>query len=162
MEEAFLLSKAKRYDIKGKKYINTPYKIYFEDIGLRKARLSFRQVEETHLMENIIYNELRYRGFMVDVGVIEAKDTINRKQERKQLEIDFVANKGNGRYYIQSAYEIPNEDKMTQETRPLDKTNDSFKKIIVVNKTIKPRITEKGYLIISFKKSLLDQNSLNL
>lgn len=162
MQEAFLLSKANRYDVKGKKYIGTPYKIYFEDVGLRNARLDFRQIEETHLTENIIYNELRYRGFNVDVGVVDTRENLNGISERRQLEIDFVANQGNKRYYIQSAYDIPNEDKMKQETKSLDKINDSFKKIIVVGKSMKPRRNEKGYLIIGVKEFLLDPNSLDL
>ncbi len=160
MQDAFILSKAKRYDIKGKKYINTPYKLYFEDLGLRNARLDFRQIEETHLMENIIYNELRYRGYNVDVGVVDTRESVDGTIERRQLEIDFVANQGNKRYYIQSAYDIPSEEKMNQETKSLDKANDSFKKIIVVGKSMKPRITEKGYSIIGIKEFLLDPNSL--
>lgn len=162
MQESFVLSKANRYDVKGKKYISTPYKIYFEDIGLRNARLDFRQIEETHLMENIIYNELRYRGYTVDVGVVDTREMVSGSYERRQLEIDFVANQGNKRYYIQSAYDIPNEQKMQQETKSLDKTKDSFKKIIVVGKTMKPRRNEKGYLIIGIKEFLLDANSLEL
>ncbi len=162
MQQAFMLSKVNRYDVKGKKYISTPYKIYFEDVGLRNARLDFRQIEETHLMENIIYNELRYRGYNVDVGVVDTRENIDGSSERRQLEIDFVANQGNKRYYIQSAYDIPNEDKMKQETKPFDKTNDSFKKIIVVGKSMKPRRNEKGYLIIGVKAFLLDPNSLEL
>lgn len=162
MQEAFILSKVKRYDVKGKKYIDTPYKIYFEDIGLRNARLDFRQIEETHLMENLIYNELRYRGYNIDVGVINTRETTNNLSERKQLEIDFVANQGNKRYYIQSAYDIPDEEKMNQETKSFDKVNDSFKKIIVINKDIRPRRSEKGYLIISIKEFLLNPNSLEL
>lgn len=162
MQQAFMLSKVNRYDVKGKKYINTPYKIYFEDVGLRNARLDFRQIEETHLMENIIYNELRYRGYNVDVGVIDTRENVDGSSQRRQLEIDFVANQGNKRYYIQSAYDIPNEDKMKQETKSFDKTNDSFKKIIVVGKNMKPRRNEKGYLIIGVKEFLIDPNSLEL
>lgn len=162
MQEAFILSKVKRYDVKGKKYIDTPYKIYFEDIGLHNERLDFRQIEETHLMENVIYNELRYRGYNIDVGVINTRETTNNLSERKQLEIDFVANQGNKRYYIQSAYDIPDEEKMNQETKSFDKVNDSFKKIIVINKDIRPRRSEKGYLIISIKEFLLNPNSLEL
>ena len=162
MQEAFMLSKVNRYDVKGKKYISTPYKIYFEDLGLRNARLDFRQIEETHLMENIIYNELRYRGYNVDVGVVDTRENVNGSRERRQLEIDFVANQGNKRYYIQSAYDIPDEDKMKQETKSFDKTNDSFKKIIVVGKSMKPRRNEKGYLLIGVKEFLLDPNSLDL
>ena len=162
MEEAFIVSKAKKYDVKGKKYINTPYKIYFEDVGLRNARLNFRQIEETNLMENIIYNELRYRGYNVDVGIIDIRENVNGSYERRQLEIDFVANQGNKRYYIQSAFDIPNEDKMKQETKSFDKTNDSFKKIIILGKSMRPRRTEKGYLLIGIKEFLLDPNSLDL
>ncbi len=162
MQQAFILSKVNKYDVKGKKYINTPYKIYFEDVGLRNARLDFRQIEETHLMENIIYNELRYRGYNVDVGFVETRENIDGTLKRKQLEIDFVANQGNKRYYIQSAYDIPNEEKMKQETKSLDNIDDSFKKIIVVSNSIKPRRNEKGYLIVGLKEFLLDPNSLEL
>lgn len=160
MQDAFIVSKVNRYDVKGKKYINTPYKIYFEDVGLRNAKLDFRQIENTHITENVIYNELRYRGYLVDVGVVETRETFNGVTERKQLEIDFVANIGSKRYYIQSAYDIPNEDKMMQETKSFDKTNDSFKKIIIVEKSMKPRRTEKGYLMMGVKEFLLDANSL--
>lgn len=162
MQQAFILSKVNKYDVKVKKYINTPYKIYFEDVGLRNARLDFRQIEETHLMENIIYNELRYRGYNVDVGFVETRENIDGTLKRKQLEIDFVANQGNKRYYIQSAYDIPNEEKMKQETKSLDNIDDSFKKIIVVRNSIKPRRNEKGYLIVGLKEFLLDPNSLEL
>lgn len=162
MQQAFILSKVNKYDVKGKKYISTPYKIYFEDVGLRNARLDFRQIEETHLMENIIYNELRYRVYNVDVGFVETRENIDGTLKRKQLEIDFVANQGNKRYYIQSAYDIPNEEKMKQETKSLDNIDDSFKKIIVVRNSIKPRRNEKGYLIVGLKEFLLDPNSLEL
>lgn len=162
MQDSFLISKVKRYDVKGKKYINTPYKIYFEDVGLRNARLNFRQVENTHIMENVIYNELRFRGYNVDVGVVEVRETQNGEVQRKQFEIDFIANQGSKRYYIQSAYDIPNEEKMEQETKSFDKTNDSFKKIIIVEKSMKPRRNEKGYLILGVKEFLLDSNSLEL
>lgn len=162
MQQAFILSKVNKYDVKGKKYINTPYKIYFEDVGLCNARLDFRQIEETHLMENIIYNELRYRGYNVDVGFVETRENIDGTLKRKQLEIDFVANQGNKRYYIQSAYDIPNEEKMKQETKSLDNIDDSFKKIIVVRNSIKPRRNEKGYLIVGLREFLLDPNSLEL
>lgn len=162
MQQAFILSKVNKYDVKGKKYISTPYKIYFEDVGLRNARLDFRQIEETHLMENIIYNELRYRGYNVDVGFVETRENIDGTLKRKQLEIDFVANQGNKRYYIQSAYDIPNEEKMKQETKSFDNIDDSFKKIIVVRNSIKPRRNEKGYLIVGLKEFLLDPNSLEL
>ena len=152
LKDSFLISKAKRYNVKGKHYIETPYKIYFEDIGLRNARLNFRQIEPTHLMENIIYNELRYRGYRVDVGVVEIREKNSEgKEQKKQLEIDFVANQGSKRYYIQSAYEIPNGEKWEQETRSFDKTNDSFKKIVIVERSTKPRRDEKGYVTMGVK-----------
>lgn len=163
MEDAFMLSCVKRYDIKGKKYIGSPYKIYFEDVGLRNARLNFRQIEPTHIMENIIYNELRYRGFQVDVGVVECREkNESGKEEKKQLEIDFIANRGSQRYYIQSAYELPNDEKWRQETRSFDKAGDSFKKIIVVERSMKPRRDDKGYVTMGVKEFLLNPNSLEL
>ncbi len=163
LEDVFLISKVKRYDVKGKRYIDTPYKVYFEDVGLRNARLNFRQIEPTHLMENIIYNELRYRGYNVDVGVVEVREKDeNGKEAKKQLEIDFVANQGSRRYYIQSAYEIPNDGKWEQETRSFDKTNDSFKKIIIVERSMKPRRNDKGYVTMGVKEFLLNANSLEL
>ncbi|MDE5598564.1 MAG: ATP-binding protein, partial [Lachnospiraceae bacterium] len=133
LEDAFVINKANRYDVKGRKYIGTPVKYYFEDVGLRNARLGFRQIEETHIMENIIYNELRSRGYSVDVGVVE-KRGINKagKAERKQLEIDFVANLGSKRYYIQSAFSMLTEEKQMQEKASFMRVNDSFKKIIIV------------------------------
>lgn len=160
LEESFMISCAKRYDVKGKKYINTPYKIYFEDVGLRNARINYRQYEKTHIMENIIYNELRYRGYKVDVGMVEIIDKIDGRNQKKQCEIDFIATLGSKKYYLQSAYDIPNEDKLRQETRSFDKTNDSFKKIIIVFPNTKPRRNEKGYLIMGIKEFLLDANSL--
>ncbi|MGN1047330.1 MAG: ATP-binding protein [Eubacteriales bacterium] len=161
MEDAFMLTLVKRYNVKGRKYIGTPYKIYFEDIGLRNARLNFRQIEGTHIMENIIYNELRYRGYQVDVGMVESreKDT-GGKDIRVQREIDFIATLGSKKYYIQSAYAIPDRAKYEQETAPFDKTTDSFKKIIIVEKSIKPRRDEKGYVMMGVKEFLLDKNSL--
>lgn len=163
MMESFLISKAKRYDVKGKRYIGTPFKVYFEDIGLRNARLDFRQIEPSHIMENIIYNELRYRGYNVDVGVVEIREkNAEGKEQRKQLEIDFIANQGSRRYYIQSAYEIPSADKWEQETKSFDRANDSFKKIIVVERTMKPRRDEKGYVTMGIKEFLLNDNSLEL
>ena len=161
LEDAFILSKVKRYDVKGKNYINTPYKIYFEDVGLRNAKLNFRQIEPTHLMENIIYNELKFRGYSVDVGVIEVK-TKNQEAKlcRTYLEIDFVANFGSNRYYIQSAYAIPDEDKKNQEMNSFNHTNDSFKKIILINESMQPRRDEKGYLMMGVKEFLLSNNSL--
>lgn len=162
LEEAFLISKVKRYDVKGKRYIDTPYKVYFEDVGLRNARLNFRQIEPTHLMENIIYNELRYRGYNVDVGVVEVRERKDGKETKKQLEIDFIANQGSKRYYIQSAYEIPNDAKWAQETRSFDKANDSFKKIIIVERSMKPRRDDKGYVMMGVKEFLLKENSLEM
>ena len=162
-EEAFLISTAKRYDLKGKKYINTPFKIYFEDVGLRNSLISFRQTEESHLMENIIYNELRYRGFKVDVGSVESYETNNEnKRIKKQFEIDFVASLGSKKYYIQSSYNIYDQAKLIQETNSFDKINDSFKKIIIVSQSIKPRRNEKGYLILDLQEFLLNENSLEL
>lgn len=162
LQDAFIINVAKRYDIKGKKYINSPYKIYFEDVGLRNAQLNFRQVEQTHLMENVLYNELRYRGYNVDVGVVEIRTKNDLgKETRKQLEIDFVANLGNKRYYLQSAYEIPDEKKWVQETKPFDHSMDSFKKIVIVNKTLKAKRDDHGYLMMGIKEFLLDQGSLD-
>ena len=161
LEDAFIIKTSKRYDVKGKKYISTPFKVYFEDVGLRNAQLDFRQIETTHIMENIIFNELRYRGFNVDVGVVESKTTSNGKTIRKSFEVDFVANLGRKRYYIQSAYDIPDNEKLKQETNSFDRIDDSFKKIIVVNRTMKARTTEKGYTIIGIKEFLLNEDSLN-
>ena len=161
MEDAFMLTRVKRYNVKGRKYIGTPYKIYFEDIGLRNARLNFRQIEGTHIMENIIYNELRYRGYQVDVGMVESRERdAEGKETRTQLEIDFIAILGSKKYYIQSAYAIPDQSKYEQETASFDKTMDSFKKIIVVEKSMKPRRDEKGYVMMGVKEFLLDKDSL--
>lgn len=163
MAESFLISKAKRYDVKGKHYIDTPFKVYFEDIGLRNARLNFRQIEPSHIMENIIYNELRYRGYNVDVGVVEVREKNSEgREQRKQLEIDFIANQGSRRYYIQSAYEIPSKEKLDQETKSFDRANDSFKKIIIVERTMKPRRDDKGYVTMGVKEFLLNEKSLEL
>ncbi len=161
--EAFLVSKAKRYDIKGKKYINSPAKYYFEDIGLRNARLEFRQTEENHIMENIIYNELRIRGFRVDVGLVEhySRDE-NKKSVKKQLEVDFVATKGSRKYYIQSAFAMSSPKKIEQEQRSLLSIPDSFKNIIVVRDNIKVRRNEQGIVTIGIYNLLLDENSLDL
>lgn len=163
LEDAFIVSKANRYDVKGRKYIGTPLKYYFEDVGLRNARLGFRQIEETHLMENIIYNELRSRGYSVDVGVVE-KRAINAagKSERKQLEIDFIANSGSKRYYIQSAFSLPTKEKLAQETTSLVSVNDSFKKIIVVKDVVNVTRDEKGITTMSIYDFLLKENSLEL
>lgn len=155
---SFLIDSAIRYDVKGKKYIDTPVKYYFTDIGLRNARLNFRQLEETHTMENIIFNELKIRGFNVDVGVVTQYDA--DKNRRKQLEIDFVCNKGSKRYYIQSAYALPDQEKMTQEQRPLMLTGDFFKRIIVTKDTPAPYYNESGVLILNIYDFLLDEESM--
>ena len=159
--DAFLISKAKRYNVKGRKYIGSPFKYYFTDIGLRNARLNFRQQEQTHIMENIIYNELLVRGFNVDVGVVEhtVKDENNNRTTR-QLEIDFVCNKGSKRYYIQSAFSMPNEAKIKQEQASFDQVKDGFRKIIVTQDNIKSYFTEDGYLVINLIDFLLDENSI--
>lgn len=159
IEDAFIINKSDRYDVKGKKYILTPQKYYFSDIGLRNARLNFRQQEENHIMENIIYNELIIRGYNVDVGVVEVRDD---NKSRKQLEIDFVCNLGNKRYYIQSALNLDTREKTLQEERPLMGVNDNFKKIIIVKDNIKHWFTEEGILVVGIQEFLLDKNSLNL
>ncbi|MDO4988542.1 MAG: ATP-binding protein [Synergistes sp.] len=162
IEDAFMIARVKRYDVKGRKYIGTPYKIYFEDVGLRNARLNFRQIEGTHIMENIIYNELRYRGFSVDAGVVDLHERdADGKESHIRKEIDFVATLGSDKYYIQSAYVIPDRAKYDQETASFNKTNDSFKKIIIVEKSMRPRRDEKGYIMMGVKEFLLDPNSLN-
>ena len=154
-EEAYLLYSAKRYDIKGSKYFSTPLKYYFADIGLRNARLNFRQVEETHIMENIIYNDLLRRGFNVDVGVVEYFPNVEGKTTRVQLEVDFVINRGNLRYYIQSAFAINSEEKKEQERNSLKRIDDSFKKIIIVRDNIVPRYDEYGIYYIGIRDFLL-------
>ena len=163
LSDSFLIDTAFRYDIKGRKYIGSPVKYYFNDMGLRNARLNFRQIEETHSMENIIYNELKIRGFNVDVGVIvqNGKDE-NGSSIRKQLEIDFVCNKDSKRYYIQSAYAIPDEAKMIQEQRPLMLTGDFFKRIIITRDTPVPHYNESGILNMSIYDFLLNKNSLDI
>lgn len=161
LQDAFLLEKALRFDIKGKKYIGTLSKYYFTDIGLRNALLDFRQQEETHLMENVIYNELRIRGFLVDVGHVEVR-TYNKAQGtvRKHLEVDFVANLGSRRYYIQSALSIPDSEKMAQESASLNNISDSFKKVLIVKDNILPWHNEKGFLILGLFDFLLKEESL--
>ena len=161
--DSFLVDTAFRYDIKGKKYIGSPVKYYFTDMGLKNARLNFRQIEETHSMENIIFNELKIRGFNVDVGVI-IENGRNEKGSsiRKQLEIDFVCNKASKRYYIQSAYSIPDEAKMMQEQRSLMLTGDFFKRIIITKDTAAPHYNESGILIMSIYDFLLKENSLDI
>ena len=161
--DSFLIDRAVRYDVKGKKYIDTPVKYYFTDMGLRNARLNFRQLEETHSMENIIFNELKIRGFNVDVGVIIQYDTNEKGNSiRKQLEIDFVCNQGSKRYYIQSAYAIPDQAKMEQEQRSLMLTGDFFKRIIITRDTPAPHYNENGVLLMSVYDFLLNENSLNI
>ena len=156
--DSFLIEKAERYDVKGKKYIQTPQKYYFADIGLRNAKLNFRQQEENHLMENIIYNELLIRGYNVDVGVVEVRED----DARKQLEVDFVCNQGNKRYYIQSALNLDTPEKTLQETKSLNNIDDNFKKIVVVKDNIKLWRNESGILIIGIQEFLLNKNSLDL
>lgn len=161
LEEAFIIEKVERYDVKGKKYMSTPYKFYFSDIGIRNSLINFRQPEETHIMENVIYLELKRRGYNVDVGVIETVDRQENDFVYKQLEIDFVANKGNNRIYIQSAFAMPNEEKKKQEERSLLKINDSFKKVIIVKDYIKRTRDENGIITMSIFDFLLDIDSLN-
>ncbi len=163
LKDAFLIDSAYRYDIKGKKYIDTPLKYYFTDIGLRNARLGFRQTEPEHILENIIFNELKMRGYNVDVGIVEinVKDK-NGKSQRKQLEVDFVINEGSRRYYIQTALSIPNKEKMEQEQKSLVNIPDSFKKIIVVRDYTQLWQNEEGINIVSIYDFLLKDNILNL
>ena len=160
--DSFLLSQAKRYDVKGRKYIGSPMKYYYSDVGLRNARLNFRQQEENHIMENLIYNELRVRGFDVDVGIV----TVNSRDEhgkskRTQHEVDFVVNRGSNRYYIQSAFAIPDEQKRTQETAALTGIGDSFRKIVVVRENIIPWHDERGILYVGIEDFLLDDSDMN-
>jgi predicted AAA+ superfamily ATPase len=159
LQDAFIVDKAVRFDIKGKKYIGSPAKYYFEDIGLRNARLNFRQTEENHIMENIIYNELRYRGFRVDVGVVEVygRNSTTHKTTKTSYEVDFIATKGNLKYYIQSAFAMSIPEKQEQEQRSLRSIPDSFTKIIVVRDDKKPRHDENGFVIVGVKQFLLDQ-----
>lgn len=162
LEEAYLVSEASRYDVKGRKYIGTPKKYYFEDIGLRNARLGFRQIEETHLMENVVYNELRMRGYSVDVGVVESRPQVEGKSVRVQHEVDFVANLGNKRYYLQSAFRMDNPEKAMQEKASLLRIGDNFKKIIVVKDVVKPHMDENGILIMDIFDFLMNPHSLDM
>lgn len=163
LRDSFLIDSAIRYDIKGKKYINTPSKYYFTDLGLRNARLNFRQVEETHVMENIIFNELKVRGYNVDVGVVVMNEVDkNGKKIRKQLEVDFVCNKGSKRFYIQSAYALPDKEKMEQEQRSLVNTGDGFKKIIITKDAVAPLYNEEGILVMSVYDFLLNPDSMEI
>ncbi|MBC6714559.1 ATP-binding protein [Treponema sp. Marseille-Q3903] len=161
LSDSFLINASFRYDIKGKRYIETPLKYYFSDIGLRNARLNFRQLEETHTMENIIYNELLRRGYNVDVGVVQISEKNNEgTNSRVSYEIDFVVNKGYKRYYIQSAFDIPDRQKMIQEERPFLNIKDSFKKIIIEKNCLNPYYTEEGIFVMGVFDFLLDENSL--
>jgi predicted AAA+ superfamily ATPase len=161
-EDSFLISKAKRYDIKGRKYINTPVKYYFSDVGLRNARLNFRQIEETHLMENIIYNELLLRGYNVDVGVVDQYYTDeDKKRKQKKLEVDFVCNQGSNRLYIQSALSIPDKNKMEQEQASLIRIKDSFRKIIIVKDGVS-HFNEEGIYIMNLFDFLLNKNEAGI
>ncbi len=161
LAEAFLISKAERYDIKGRKYVGANLKYYFTDLGLRNARLNFRQQEPTHIMENIVYNELLVRGYNVDVGIVEVSAKNNEgKRVHKQLEVDFVVNQGSQRYYIQVAYDMTSEEKQTQEFNSLRNIPDSFKKIVIVNGTKKPWRNEEGFVIMGMKYFLLNADSL--
>ncbi len=157
LENAFMVSKALQYNVKGKRYISTPAKYYFEDLGLRNAVLGFRQQEETHLMENAIYNELRLRGYAVDVGVVE----LTEGGVKKKVEIDFIANEGSRRYYIQSAYALPDTDKQRQEIRPLLAIRDSFKKIVIVGGSRRPSQDDTGIVTMGLKQFMLDPDSLD-
>lgn len=160
-EDSFLIESAQRYDIRGKAYIETPKKYYFSDLGLRNARINFRQFEQTHSMENVIYNELRMRGYHVDVGVVPiAEKDAEGKASRKQLEVDFVCNLGSSRYYIQSAYSLPDEAKRAQEIRPFRKIDDSFKKIIITKDVVPPYYDEYGILTLNIYDFLLDPKSI--
>ena len=163
LKDSFLIDSAIRYDIKGKKYINTPSKYYFTDLGLRNARLNFRQVEETHAMENIIFNELKVRGYNVDVGVVVMNEVDkNGKKIRKQLEVDFVCNKGSKRFYIQSAYALPDKEKMEQEQRSLVNTGDGFKKMIITKDAVAPLYNDEGILVMSVYDFLLNPDSMEI
>ncbi len=161
MEDAFMLEKAMRYDIKGKKYINTLSKYYFQDIGIRNAAIGFRQVEESHIMENVIYNELRSRGYRVDVGIVEVWQTNGDKRQRKQLEVDFVAEQADKRYYIQSAYQMVTEEKINQETASLRNINDSFKRIIITRSNSGAYYDDNGFLHVGLFDFLLQPNILD-
>ena len=161
LEDAFLIEEANRYDIKGKSYIGTPLKYYFMDMGLRNSRIHYRQMEATHSMENVIYNELRMRGYSVDVGVIPiAEKDKAGKVTRKQLEVDFVCNMGSVRYYIQSAYSLPDETKRIQEIRPFRRIDDSFKKIVITKDIVQPHYDEYGILTINIYDFLLDPHCI--
>ena len=162
IEEAYMVERVQRYDIKGKDYIESPYKFYFSDIGVRNSRINFRQVEETHIMENIIYNELKARGYLVDIGIVENRDkTADGTYRKRQYEVDFIANSAGRRYYIQSALSLLDEGKLEQELRSLSLIRDSFRKIVVTRDRIKPRRTEDGILIINLFDFLLNADAMD-
>lgn len=163
LEDAFLVRRAKRYDIKGRRYIGAPFKFYFTDLGLRNARMNFRQMEESHIMENVVYNELVCRGYGVDVGVVPAtRRAASGKPRRVQLEVDFVCNKGSRRYYVQSAFAMPTPEKREQEQRSLLKINDGFKKVIVTKEGLEPHYDDSGILVMNIYDFLLDPQSLDM
>lgn len=163
LEDSLLIHRAKRYDVKGRRYIGTPFKFYFSDLGLRNARMNFRQFEETHIMENVIYNELLGRGFGVDVGVVPSVvKTAEGKSQRTQLEIDFVCNSGSKRVYVQSALALPDQEKVEQEQRPLLRMSDGFKKVIITKEGFAPHYSERGILMMNVYDFLLNRNSLDL
>ncbi len=162
LKDSFLVEEARRYDVKGRRYIGANAKYYFTDTGLRNALLNFRQTEQTHLMENVLYNELLFRGYNVDVGIVEINERVSAaKNTRRQLEVDFVANKGNKKFYIQSALSLEPEEKSRQERRSLSRIDDSFKKIIVTKDRVKASLDESGFLICNVKDFLLDRNLLD-
>ncbi len=160
LKEAFLISEAQRFDVKGRKYIGSPTKLYFEDVGLRNARLNFRQMEETHLMENIVYNELRLRGFSVDVGSVSKRQVVDGRSLSYQLEVDFVANLGSRRYYVQSALSLPDQQKRDQEKASLLAIKDAFRKIIIVKNGLEQGYDDDGIFYINLKKFLLNPEGL--
>ena len=160
LKDSFLIEEAERYDIKGRKYIGSLSKYYFCDIGVRNAILNFRQQEENHITENLIYNELRTRGYNVDVGIVETKKNVGGKTMRQQYEVDFVVNDGSSRYYIQSAFAMPDIEKERQEKTSFELINDSFKKIIIVKDDIKPKIDEQGIYTIGLLDFLMERNYL--
>ena len=161
LEDAFIFEKAQRYDVKGKAYLESPYKYYATDVGLRNARLGFRQIEETHLMENVLFNELTIRGYQADVGTVRFAETKNGKKTEKQHEIDFVVNMGMKKVYIQSAFRMDNPEKREQELKPLLKSGDFFKKMVIIAGNSKPHLDDNGILITGIIPFLLDQNSLD-
>lgn len=163
LKDAYIIEEADRYDIKGKSYIGTPHKYYFTDMGLRNARIDYRQNEVTHSMENVIYNELRMRGLKVDVGNLQISEKdISGRQVRKQLEVDFICRKGSKRYYIQSAYTLYSDEKRAQAIRPFLKINDSFKKIVITSDTPKPFYDENGILMMNVFDFLTNPQSLEI